>query len=194
MSTPNDLDARDRVDMEQLQAGDDDALNRLMARHAKPVASFILRMVANESDAEELAQETFVRLHRARDSYRPAARFTTWLFTIAANLARNELRRRARHPDVSLDAANEYDQPLGDRLPTSAAAPDQALAGRERIEHVRAAVSRLPDDLREALVLCEWEEMSMSEAASIGSTTVKAIESRLYRARNLLRERLRCWL
>jgi RNA polymerase sigma-70 factor (ECF subfamily) len=190
----NDADALDRADMQQLQAGDDDALNRLMTRHANPVASFIFRMVTHESDAEELAQETFVRLYRARDSYRPEARFTTWLFTIAANLARNELRRRARHPNISLDAPNDHNQNLADRLPTDGQAPDQVLTTEERHAQVRAAVAKLPEDLRDALVLCEWEEMSMAEAADVLKTTAKAVESRLYRARKELRSELRRWL
>lgn len=189
-----DADALDRADMQQLKAGDDDALNRLMQRHANPVASFIFRMVTNEADAEELAQETFVRLYRARDTYRPDARFTTWLFTIAANLARNELRRRSRHPNVSLDAPDDHEQNLGDCLPASGAAPDHAMSGQERLEEIRGAVARLPDDLREALVLCEWEEMTMADAAAVLKTTAKAVESRLYRARNLLRERLKRWM
>jgi RNA polymerase sigma-70 factor (ECF subfamily) len=97
-------DARDRADMEQLIAGHDAALNDLMERHATPVFHFLCRMVGNEDDANDLAQETFARVFRARASFRTSEKFSAWLFTIAANLARNHFRWRARHPNVSLEA------------------------------------------------------------------------------------------
>jgi len=82
-------DARDRADMERLAAGQDAALNDLMERHATRLFHFLCRMVGNEDDANDLAQETFVRVFRARASFRTGEKFSTWLFTIAANLARN---------------------------------------------------------------------------------------------------------
>src|SRR5208283_3264551 len=96
-------DARDRADMERLAAGHDAALNDLMERHATPVFHFLCRMVGNEDDANDLAQETFVRVFRARTSFRTDEKFFAWLYTIAANLARNHFRWRARHPNVSLE-------------------------------------------------------------------------------------------
>ena len=90
--------------MERLTAGHDAALNDLMERHATPVFHFLCRMVGNEDDANDLAQETFVRVFRARASFRTNEKFSTWLYTIAANLARNHFRWRSRHPNVSLEA------------------------------------------------------------------------------------------
>ncbi len=190
-----ETDARDRADMARLAAGHDAALNDLMERHATPVFHFLRRMLGNEEDANDLAQETFARVFRARESFRPDARFSTWLFTIAANLARNQIRWRTRHPNISLDAESDAtDQPLSATLPATGASPTEAVLAAERAAAVRAAVGGLPDDLREAIVLCEWEEKSMAEAAAIVKTTPKAIESRLYRARQTLREKLRKWL
>ena len=97
-------DARDRADMEKLQAGHDAALNDLMERHATTVFHFLYRMVGNEDDANDLAQETFVRIFKSAKSFRGGEKFSTWLFTIAANLARNHFRGRSRHPNISLDA------------------------------------------------------------------------------------------
>jgi RNA polymerase sigma-70 factor, ECF subfamily len=193
--TSTDADARDRADMERLAAGQDTALNDLMGRHATPVFHFLCRMLANEDDASDLAQETFVRVYRARESFRANKKFTTWLFTIAANLARNHYRWRSRHPNVPLDAEPETgDQTLASTLPAKNATPsDQALAA-ERAAAVRAAVNELPADLREAIVLCEWEERSVAEAAAILNTTPKAVESRLYRARQILRKQLKSWM
>ena len=166
-----------------------------MERHATRVFHFLYRMLGNEDDANDLAQETFARVHRARASYRPACKFSAWLFTIAANLARNQFRDRARHPEVSLDAeAENAGQALGATYPANTPDPHETAAIVERHAAVRAAVQALPEDLREALVLCEWEEMSVAEAAAVLGATPKAIESRLYRARKLLRERLKMWL
>lgn len=188
-------DALDRADMERLVAGEDAALDALMERHAAKVFHFVFRMLGREEEAEDVAQETFVRVHRARASYRPSLRFSTWLFTIAANLARSQIRREVRHPSVSLEAElPDGGFPLADRLPSKDRPAPQVLEATERIEAVRKAVRDLPDDLREAIVLCEWEEMAVAEAARVLQTTPKAVESRLYRARKLLREALRGWL
>jgi RNA polymerase sigma-70 factor (ECF subfamily) len=195
MSISLDADARDRADMEKLQAGHDAALNDLMERHATPIFHFLCRMVGNEEDANDLAQETFVRVFKSRASFRAKQNFSTWLFTIAANLARNHFRWRARHPNVSLDAENaETEQSLGGSLPANTPTPKEAALAGERAAAVRAAVGKLPEDLRAALVLCEWEDRSVAEAATILETTSKAVESRLYRARQILRERLKNWL
>jgi RNA polymerase sigma-70 factor (ECF subfamily) len=190
-----DATARDRADMEQLIAGHDSALNDLMERHATPIFHFLCRMLGNEDDANDLAQETFVRVFRARASFRTSEKFSTWLYTIAANLARNHFRWRSRHPNVSLDAeTDDSEQNLGSTLPANDPAPNEQALAAERAKAVRAAVSKLPEDLREAIMLCEWEEHSIAEAAAILKATPKAVESRLYRARQILRERLRQWL
>lgn len=190
-----EADAQDRADMVRLQRGHDPALNDLMERHATAVFHLLCRMLNNEDDANDLAQETFVRVFRAKDSYKLEQRFSTWLFTIAANLGRNHIRWRTRHPNVSLSAElGESEHTLGDTLVSEKPAPtDEALAA-ERAAAVRRAVEALPEDMREAIVLCEWEELSMAEAAAVAKTTVKAIESRLYRARQILRGELKKWL
>jgi len=190
-----EADARDRTDMERLIAGHDPALNDLMERHATPVFHFLCRMLDNEDDANDIAQETFVRVFRARKTFRTTKRFSAWLFTIAANLARNHLRWRTRHPNVPLEAATDAaGQPLAGILPAAAPAPDEAALTAERAAAVRAAMSELPEDMREAIVLCELQELGVAEAAVILEATPKAVESRLYRARQILRERLKNWL
>lgn len=190
-----DADTLDRADMERLSAGHDAALNDLMERHATPVFHFLCRMVSNEDDANDLAQETFVRVFKSRDSFRTGEKFSTWLYTIAANLARNHFRWRNRHPAVSLETkTGDSEQTLGGTLPANEPAPNEQSLAAERATAVRVAVGRLPEDMREAIVLCEWEELSVAEAAAILEMTPKAVESRLYRARQMLRERLKSWL
>jgi RNA polymerase sigma-70 factor (ECF subfamily) len=186
---------RDRADMEKLRAGHDAALNDLMERHATSIFQFLSRMTGNEADANDLAQETFVRVFRSRESYRAEQKFSTWLYAIAANLARNHFRWRSRHPGLSLEAESpEAEQSLATTLPSNAPTPKEAALTNERVHAVREAVNRLPEEMREVMVLCEWEDRSVAEAAIILETTPKAVESRLYRARQILRERLKSWL
>jgi RNA polymerase sigma-70 factor (ECF subfamily) len=188
-------DARDRADMERLIAGHDAALNDLMERHATHVFHFLCRMLGNEDDANDLAQETFVRVFRSCKSFRTNEKFSTWLYTIAANLARNHFRWRARHPNISFESETEKSgQTLGSVLPANDLPPNEQALASERAQMVRKAVGNLPEDLREAIVLCEWEEHSIAAAAEILEATPKAVESRLYRGRQLLREQLKSWL
>jgi RNA polymerase sigma-70 factor, ECF subfamily len=190
-----DASGLDGADMQRLAGGHDAALNDLMTRHARPVFQFLCRMLGNEDDASDLAQETFVRVFQHRASFKPGARFTTWLYTIAANLARNHYRWLRRHPNVSLDAESEATgQSIGDALPASDPTPDGAAVATERAAAVRAAVERLPAHMREVIILCEWQDLSAAEAAAILETTPKAIDNRLHRARNLLRDRLKKWV
>lgn len=188
-----DTAQQDRADMGRLAGGHDAALNDLMDRHAGPVYQFLFRMLNNEEDANDCAQETFARVYQHRERY-DGGKFTTWLYTIAANLAKNEYRRRARHPNVSLEAETDQGGTIADTLPAAAAGPGEQAETVECNTAVRQAVDGLPDDLREAIVLCEWEEMSVADAAAVLNTTKKAVESRLYRARQRLREQLSKWL
>jgi RNA polymerase sigma-70 factor, ECF subfamily len=190
-----DASGLDGADMQRLAGGHDAALNDLMTRHARPVFQFLCRMLGNEDDANDLAQETFVRVYQHRASFRPGARFTTWLYTIAGNLARNHHRWLARHPNVSLDTESDATgESIAAVLPASGPAPDRAAVAAERAAAVRAAIEKLPPDMREVIILCEWHDLSAAEAAAILDTTPKAIDNRLYRARNLLRDRLKKWL
>jgi RNA polymerase sigma-70 factor (ECF subfamily) len=189
-----DTAKQDRADMVRLAEGHDAALNDLMERHAGPVYQFLYRMLSDEEDANDFAQETFARVYRYRDRY-DGRKFTTWLYTIASNLARNEYRRRGRHSNISLDAeCGDEGKTLGDTLKSNQAMPGDEADSAERARFVRNAVDELPAELREAIILCEWEEMSAEDAASVLNTTKRAVESKLYRARQRLRERLAKWL
>jgi RNA polymerase sigma-70 factor (ECF subfamily) len=195
MHTP-DADAQDRAAMSRLAAGDDTALTALMERHAAAVLRYLQGLLGDAEDALDLAQETFVRVYQARHRFRPRDRFQPWLYTIATNLARNRLRWRQRHPTVALDASEaSAEEPAAPNRALIASDPPPAenLLARERAAAVRAAVGRLPPDLREVVVLCAWEERSHTEAAAILGTTPKAVESRLYRARQRLQAELRAW-
>ncbi|MFT3828897.1 MAG: sigma-70 family RNA polymerase sigma factor [Opitutaceae bacterium] len=178
--------------MLRLCEGDETALGRLMERWETPLKSFLYRLLLDAGEAAEVAQEAFVKLFFQRARYRPGARFAPWLLTIAANLARNRRRWWRRHPTVSLDAPaadGATDSPAWELVDSSIGPADRALAA-ERAAEVRRAIGELPHELREIVVLAEFEERSHAEIAEIVGCTAKAVEMRLYRAREKLRGKL----
>lgn len=184
-------DQQDRQDMLRLAEGRDAALNDLMERHSPKIYSYLLRSLQNEDDAADLAQETFVRIYENRGSYDPAQKFTTWLYAIASNLVRDRFRWRARHPHVSMDAESaESSVGLKNILTDPQATPDESLQSNERADAVRRAVGQLPEELRTPLILAVYQGLSQAEISQILGCSVKAVETRIYRARNQLRESL----
>jgi RNA polymerase sigma-70 factor (ECF subfamily) len=138
-----------------------------------------------------LAQETFARVYQNRAKFDPSQKFSTWLYAIASNLVRDRYRWRTRHPQVSLDAPNEAaGNDFGESLPAQDRLPGEAVQERERAEAVRQAVAALPEALRIPLILAEYEEKSQVEIGGIIGCSAKAVEVRLYRARQHLRASL----
>jgi RNA polymerase sigma-70 factor (ECF subfamily) len=188
-------DEQDQQDMARLAAGHDAALNDLMARHSHRLFCYLVRILGNESEADDLAQETFVRVYFHRARFRPAAKFSTWLFSIATNLARDRLRWRARHPAVSITAEEpDSERGLEHALPADSPTPAETLESAERSAAVRRAVAELPEELRLPLLLAEYEGQSHAEIAAVLDCSTKAVEMRIYRARQQLRARLDKWL
>ena len=189
---PGETDEQDRADMARLVAGQENALSNLIERHAEALFRYLIRVLQNESEAEDVAEESFVRIYQNRARYRPAYRFSTWLYTIATNLARDLQRRKMRHPQVSLEAQHpETGHDFREALPEKRANPSEHLESNERAEAVRRAVAALPEDLRLALVLSEYEDKSHAEIGEILNCSPKAVEMRLYRARQQLRVSLK---
>jgi len=174
----------DEALMATLQAGDDAALAALMERWEMPVKTFLLRLGVHSAAVEDVAQETFVRLYEQRAKYRTDCRFKPWFLTIAGNLGRNALRWRGRHPSESLDAAEATGGRFADTGETS---PALAAERSAQAVQVRAAVAALPAVLREVVVCVELDDMSHAEAAAVLGCSAKAVETRLYRARQTLR-------
>lgn len=187
--------ASDTFLMQRLRDGEDVALNELMQRWQEPLVAFIYRYTGNHEDAVDLAQETFVRIYESRTHYEPRGKFSTWLFTIAANLCHNHARWRARHPTVSLHAAADGSDgtPLEESLRAPGATPADNAESDDLASAVREYVQQLPHDLKTALLLSEYHELSHEQIARVLDCTPKAVEMRLYRARNLLRKDLAPW-
>ncbi len=185
--------AADAADMARLRSGQAVALDDLMQRHQTRLLHWLIRLTGNESTAEDTAQDTFVRVFEKCAQFKPGAKFTNWLYTIAANLVRDAKRFEGRHPHISLESesAPGADDSLGSRLPDESALPSALCEANERAVAVRRAIAALPDDLRVALTLAEYEDRSMADIAEITASSVKAVESRLYRARQMLKETLK---
>lgn len=178
--------------MERLAAGHDTALDGLMERHGERLFHYLIRLLQNETDAADAAQESFVRIYQHRSKFDARQKFSTWLYAIASNIARDRLRWRVRHPQISLDARiEESGRGVIDILPDKNPSPRQALEASERASAVRDAVAALPEDLRLPLVLAEYEDRAQAEIAEILDCSIKAVEMRIYRARKQLREQLR---
>ena len=177
--------------MKRLVNGEDAALEELMSRHAEKLFRYLIRVLQNETRASDLTEETFVKVYQNRMKFRASHRFAAWLYTIATNLARDAQRYQARHPHVPLES--KTDGAISDfreRLAGTGPNPAESLESVERGEAVRRAVAVLPDELRVPLVLSVYEEKSHLEIAEILQCSAKAVEMRLYRARNELRAAL----
>ncbi len=177
----------DEALMEALQNGDDHALATLMHRWELGVKAFLLRLGVPAADVEDVAQEAFVRLYQKRDRYRAGAAFKPWLLTVAGNLGRNRLRWRFRRREDSIEAMDDA-QPGGFDPVDTSARPASDLAEKANLARdVRKAVNALPDNLRQAVLCVELEDLSYAEAGQVMGCSSKAVETRLYRARELLR-------
>jgi RNA polymerase sigma-70 factor (ECF subfamily) len=178
--------------MLDVKSGDDSSFELLLRKYRTPVVNFLYRMLRDSAAAEDLAQEVFLRVYRARGEYLPTAKFTTWMFRIATNLALNALRDgRYRNQEVSIDHSvdagdGESEQPaleIADRRPTI----ELELIRRDRAEQIRRAVEALPDKQRAAVLLHKYQEMDYDEIARVLGCSESALKSLLFRAYETLR-------
>ncbi len=183
--------------MLDVKSGDDSSFELLLRKYRTPVVNFLYRMVRDAAAAEDLAQEVFLRVYRARGQYLPTAKFTTWMFRIATNLAFNALRDgRYRQLEVSIDRSavdrlgdGESEQPaleIADRQPSI----ELELIRRDRAELIRRAVESLPEKQRAAVLLHKYQEMDYDEIARVLGCSESALKSLLFRAYEALRAEL----
>jgi RNA polymerase sigma-70 factor (ECF subfamily) len=171
------------------------AFEELVARYQTRLVGIMHHLVGNADEAEDLAQEVFLRVYRARKKYRARCKFSTWLFTIANNLALNALRSRQRKPAVSLNTRDSG--PLGARpaeqlvTASSGNQPIRRIQRDELATVIRQAVDKLNERQRLAVILNKFEDMNYAEIAEVMGLTVKAVKSLLCRARMNLRDALK---
>lgn len=179
--------------MLRVKAGDQSAFDYLVQKYRRPLVSFMYRMARNAAAAEDLAQEVFLRVYRSRESYQASAKFTTWLYRIATNLAVNHARdTRHQRPEatVSLD---EPDSETGTtvELPDGALTAEQAMLRRERLHAIRQKVEALPERQRLAVIMHKYQQMEYRQIAEVLKLSESATKSLLFRAYETLREQLK---
>jgi RNA polymerase sigma-70 factor (ECF subfamily) len=199
VSVASDSDLHDKELMMQIARGDEIALRDLVEKHQGAVYGTIAKMLGDPVEAQDLAQQVFLRVYRAAGSYRATAQFKTWMFTIVRNLVFNEHRRRSRATFVSLSQMENESSPSGTAtgldLPDHATkTPGENALQQEMLRAIDAAIVSLPEQQRLAIVLRRYDEFSYEQIAEILKTSVPATKSLLFRARETLRVALKDYL
>lgn len=179
--------------MLRVKAGDDSAYAFLIQKYRRPLVGFMYRMCHNPATAEELAQEVFLRVYRSRSSYEPSAKFSTWLYRIATNLAVNHARdTRHERPEntVRLDEPDQETGTTPDLADQSLSAEEQLLK-RERLAAIRSKVNALPERQRLAVMMHKYQQMDYRQIAAVMKLSESATKSLLFRAYETLREQLK---
>jgi RNA polymerase sigma-70 factor (ECF subfamily) len=195
-----DADAKPEIDNSSVDAalmaragdGDSHAFRQLVERHRNAVVGTVAKMLNDATEAEDIAQQVFLRLWKHAKRYRPEAKFTTYLFTVTRNLVFNESRRRSRKKEVSVEEREESSHVSLPGNPDRQ--PDAELLQTELQGAVDKAIAALPEGQRMAVVLRRYEQMPYEEIAEVLKITVPAVKSLLFRARGTLREALRDYL
>jgi RNA polymerase sigma-70 factor (ECF subfamily) len=178
--------------MARIAEGDDSAFENLVHRHQTSILNLIYRFIGDRTQAKDLAQEVFIRVWQAAKTYKPEAKFTTWLYRITANLCLNELRSSRRKKWFSFNWSDEdgehtIEKTLSDGAPSA----EDILLEKERSRQISDALQSLPDNQRMALILKRYDDLSYQEIAKVIGCSVSAIESLLVRAKRSLQEKLK---
>jgi RNA polymerase sigma-70 factor, ECF subfamily len=179
--------------MLRVKAGDDSAFEYLVQKYRRPMMNFMYRMAHNAAAAEDLAQEVFLRVYRSRAGYEASAKFTTWLYRIATNLAVNHARDTRHERPENMASLDEPDQETGTTLdvPDSTPSAEQAILQRERLAAIRQRVQALPERQRMAVVMHKYQQMDYKQIADVLKLSESATKSLLFRAYESLRGQLK---
>lgn len=177
--------------MADFQAGHEAAFDELVRRYKDPLMNFAYRYLGDEAEADDVVQEVFVRVYRKRHTYRPVARFSTWIYTIAKNLSKTELRRRRRHAIFSLSPRNPATGERERELSDSRYSADTDAERASDAEFIQRALDALNPKYREVIVLSDIQELTYEEIAGITGLNIGTVKSRLNRGRTKLQRLLR---
>ena len=182
--------------MLRVKAGDESAFDFLVQKYRRAMVNFMYRMAHNSAVAEDLAQEVFLRVYRSRSSYEPSAKFTTWLYRIATNLAVNHARDTRHERPENMLSLDEPDEETGASMDVadSAMSVEEKLLRRERLSAIRKTVQQLPDRQRMAVVMHKYQQMDYKQIAEVLKLSESATKSLLFRAYETLREQLKSFI
>lgn len=187
--------AIDRILVDRFKAGDQGAFDEMVTRYWDRIYGMVNQLLRNQQDAEEVTQDAFIRAHRALGNFRGESSFSTWLYQIATNLARNRYWywwRRKRDRSVSFEAplGTDSETTLADVFPAEVVSPEDATVTQEFVDRVSAGMEQLSEKHREILILRNVQNLSYEEIADILKISVGTVKSRIARARESLREKL----
>jgi len=193
MAEPLDPDA---ALMLRVKRGDMKAFEALAEKYKQPIVNMMYRMLRDLDEAEDLAQNVFLRVYHSAGRYRVSAKFSTWIFTIARRLCLNEIRRRGRHPAESLESSQSDRDEQAPRQfeDVKTFTPTEASLQAELAQKIEEALAQLPEKQRLAIVLCRQEELSYEEIARVLGCSVPATKSLIHRGRETLKEKLKPYL
>ncbi len=179
--------------MLRLKNGDQEAFREIVERNKMSVLNLCLRFTGNKNDADDLAQEVFIRVYQAASTYEIKAAFTTWLYRVTVNLCLNYQRRKKILPFFSLNHSRDSNSHPEDRIPelSTQEQPDTELEKKELQFLVQKAIQSLPENQKTVVILHRYHNLSYQEIADILNTTVSAVESRLHRAKENLKKKLK---
>ncbi|MBL7130253.1 MAG: sigma-70 family RNA polymerase sigma factor [Candidatus Omnitrophica bacterium] len=181
--------------MLKFQQGDKFAFEELLDKYQKPVINFIYRMIQNKDEADDLAQDVFIRVYNSAKTYRPTAKFSTWIYTIARNICLNELRKKERR-NISLDQGipTQEGELKREIASPEGSSPYEDASKHELQELVKEAIESLPVNQRMAVVLRRYQLLSYEEIAKTMDCSVSAVKSLLNRAKESLKEKLKSYV
>jgi RNA polymerase sigma-70 factor (ECF subfamily) len=193
MATPTDPDA---ALMLRVKGGDMQAFEALVEKYKRPLINVLYRMIRDLDEAEDLAQNVFIRVYQSADRYQASAKFSTWIFTIARHLCLNEIRRRGRHPADSLESSQQEndDQPARQFPDNRSFSPPQAFLHGELEQKIKEAIAELPEKQRLAIAMCQEDELSYEEIAEVLECSLSATKSLIHRGRETLKQKLKPYL
>jgi RNA polymerase sigma-70 factor (ECF subfamily) len=193
MGEPLDPDA---ALMLRVKHGDMQAFEELAEKYKQPIVHLMYRMLRDLDEAEDLAQNVFIRVYQSAHRYEVSAKFSTWIFTISRRLCLNEIRRRGRHPSESLESSQTEnpEQPARQFEDVKTFSPPEAYLHGELAHKIEDALAQLPEKQRLAIVLCRQDELSYEEIARVLGCSVPATKSLIHRARETLKEKLKPYL
>jgi RNA polymerase sigma-70 factor, ECF subfamily len=176
--------------MEHFQQGTVEAFDILVGRYRDPLTHYVFRFVSDQRECEDLLQETFLRVYRNRHSYRRIAKFSTWLYTIAGNLARSEYRKRKRRRVFSLQSVNRDEEEYEVEIPDEQFLPDRHAESALQDRIVQGALKQIPEEFREVVVLRDVQQLAYEEIAEITGLPMGTVKSRINRGRTKLQNLL----
>ncbi len=173
------------------QHGVMEAFNILVGRYKDQLTNFVYRFLGDYDQCQDVVQETFIKLYKNRQLYKPVAKFSTWIYTIAGNLAKTELRRKQRRGWFSISSASEEENQKEFDIPDTAYAPDVAADAVLKDSLVQKALGKIPRQYREVVILRDIQELSYEEISKITGLSMGTVKSRINRGRTQLQQLLK---